>query len=61
MFQNVFMDPKILKEKQFFLFFECFLESLSFFNFLNLIFVSFQFHTHVYMYFHRNVNMCYFI
>jgi len=39
MFQNVFMDPKILKAKQIsFIFSMCF-----------GTFVSFQFHTHVYM------------
>jgi hypothetical protein len=39
MFQNVLMDPKISKEKQISLFFSMFFG----------IFVSFQFHTHVYM------------
>jgi hypothetical protein len=51
MFQNVIMDPKILKEKKISLFF-----SMSFGIFVSLkkkSFMSFQFHT--------NVNMCYFI
>jgi hypothetical protein len=45
MFQNVLMDPKILKEKQIFLYF-----SMSF-----GIFVSFQFHTNVNVLFHLNM------
>jgi hypothetical protein len=47
MFQNVFMDPKVSKEKQMSLFFSSFLESLCLFIYLFI--VSFQFHTHVYM------------
>jgi hypothetical protein len=48
MFQNVLMDPKILKEKNFFIF------SMSVGIFVSLqvkkkIFLSFQFHTYVYM------------
>jgi hypothetical protein len=45
MFQNVFMDLKILKEKQIFLYF-----SMSF-----GIFVSFQFHSNVNVLFHLNM------
>jgi hypothetical protein len=35
-FQNVLMDLKILKEKQIYLFFQCFLESLCPFKKLNV-------------------------
>ncbi len=42
MFQNVLMDPNISKEKQISLFFSMFFG----------IFVSFQFHAHIYMWFH---------
>jgi hypothetical protein len=36
MFQNVFMDPKILKAKQISLFFQCVLEPLCLFNFIHM-------------------------
>jgi hypothetical protein len=48
MFQNVLIDPKILKEKQISLFFPCLLEFLYPFKKIGII-VSFQFHTHVHM------------
>jgi hypothetical protein len=48
MFQNVPMDPKILKEKQILLFFSMFFGIFVSFE-KNWIFVFFQFHTHVYI------------
>jgi hypothetical protein len=58
--QNVLIDPQISKEKQVFYFFQCLLESLCPFK-KQFEFLSFQFYIHVYVYFHTNVNMCYFI
>jgi hypothetical protein len=49
MFQNVFMDLKISKEKQVSLFFSIFVKIFVSFQKQIWIFLSFQFHTHVYM------------
>ncbi len=49
MFQNVFMDFEIWKEKLFKFFFQCLLKSLCPFKKNLGIFVSFDFHTHVNM------------
>jgi hypothetical protein len=49
MFQNVIMNLKISKEKQISLFFSMSFGIFVFFFFFNEFFLSFQFHTHVYM------------